>query len=221
MSLLSDILSGRLFNFKTAQGSDIDAGTSNKLLTTPLSLATSSLCFRQTGSASAGDPVVVGSSNKLMKSEVRGTAFNKDLGTTGGTVMEGNEVTAFVPFTIGSQLSMNVNTFSPGTDRQIIPPNNYCYAGRAATFLATLYADVKVDSGAIGEIALYDVAASAVVAGSTFAFNGTGFSIQHSNEFFLTPGKLYTYAIRKVSGAALSVIYIDAALLTFKMPKGL
>ena len=43
MSIIADILSGRIFKFKTALGSDVDAGTSDKLLVTPLSLKSSGL----------------------------------------------------------------------------------------------------------------------------------------------------------------------------------
>jgi hypothetical protein len=43
MSIISDILSGKLFKFRTATGSDVDAGTSDKLIITPLSLKNSSL----------------------------------------------------------------------------------------------------------------------------------------------------------------------------------
>lgn len=37
ISVISDLLSGRLFRFKTAKGSDVELGTSDKLLMTPKS----------------------------------------------------------------------------------------------------------------------------------------------------------------------------------------
>ncbi len=42
MSIISDILSGKIFKFKTASGADVDAGTSDKLIVTPSSLKNSS-----------------------------------------------------------------------------------------------------------------------------------------------------------------------------------
>lgn len=43
MSIISDILSGKLFKFRTAAGTDVDQGTSDKLIVTPLSLKNSAL----------------------------------------------------------------------------------------------------------------------------------------------------------------------------------
>ena len=219
MSRLIDLFSGMLFSFKSAQGADVNAGTSDKVLVTPLSIGNSSVCFRQVGMASPDDPVVVGSSNRQMKSEARQSAFNKNFGTTPGSVMEGNEVAAFLQFLMSQEVTSGSSSFSPGVEYGIIPDNGYYYTGRAASYTARLYAYVKADSGVTGEAALYDVAAGAVVTGSTISFTSNSYALLQSADFTLLPGKVYTYALRRVAGGLLTNARIRSAMITIKLPK--
>jgi hypothetical protein len=176
MSIIADILTGKLFRFKTATGPDVDAGVTDKKIVTPVSILASSFL---------------------------------------------SERTSVLHFPSASDVNTSSTNFQPGAIYNLTSStgNHYFLTNRQNSFTAKFFAYVKADSGAAGEICLWDIGASAIVTGSTIAFNNTGFSILASGEFSIQANKVYTYAIRKTSGGLLTNVSFRTALVTFKIPK--
>lgn len=160
MTLIADLLTGKFFRFRLAVGSDIIAGTSNKMLVTPKSL--------------------------------------KD---AGWVPISGN---VSLPFLLSQEVFVGSTSFSPGSLYGILPA--------AANYTAKLHAYAKADNGSAGEIALWDIAAGSMVNGSQISFNSSSYQLKSSSNFTVTPGKVYTFALRRTSFQA-GIIYLRTALL--------
>lgn len=160
MTLIADLLTGKFFRFRLAAGSDVIAGTSDKMLLTPKCLKEANI--------------------------IPGIAKPS------------------IPFMLTQEFFTGNTSFVPGSLYGILPA--------ATKYTAKLYAYAKVDNGSNGEIALWDVAAGSMVTGSQISFNSSSYQLKSSSNFTVTPGKVYTFAIRRTSFQA-GIIYLRTALL--------
>ena len=97
--------------------------------------------------------------------------------------------------------------------------NGYFFSGRGNSFSAQLIVYAKVDSGAVGEISLVDIATGLTVSGSPISVSSTSYGIVASPVFTIQAGKVYSYAMRRLSGGILTNVYLRTALITFSIPK--
>ncbi len=176
MGVLTDLLSGRLFRFKSALGTDVNLGTSDKLILTPKSVKDSELI---------------------------------------------REAVVTVSFPLDTAASSSNATFAFGTRWEIMPPtgNDFGFTARANQFSARLHIYGKVDSGATGEVCLVDAATGSIVNGSSIIISSTSYSILSSSPFTIDSNKLYTYGLRRVTGALFTSAFLRSALLSFTIPK--
>jgi hypothetical protein len=110
-----------------------------------------------------------------------------------------------IPFMLSQEVFTSFSSFSPGSLYGILPATS-------SVLHAKLYAYARADNGSTGEIALWDVAANAIVSGSQVSISSSSYQLKNSPEFAVTPGKVYTFAIRRASFQT-GFTYLRTALL--------
>lgn len=113
-----------------------------------------------------------------------------------------------IPFVLDQNVFGGFTTFSPGTHYGILPSGG-------GTLQAKLYAYGYTDFGTPGQACLWDVAANSQVAGSTVTLDSSSAALKVSALFNVTPGKVYTYALRRGSGSS-GFAYLRSALLAIQ-----
>jgi len=131
------------------------------------------------------------------------------------------EAASSICFDMDSAIQVATTTLTIGNRYALTAPtgNGYFFSGRGNSFSAQLTIYAKVDSGAVGEISLVDISTGLAVSGSQISVNSTSYVIDSSGVFTIQAGKVYSYAMRRLSGGILANVYLRTALITFSIPK--
>ncbi|MFL5763893.1 MAG: hypothetical protein ACJ77K_08140 [Bacteroidia bacterium] len=164
-----DILSGKIFRFKNANGSDINAGVSDKLIVTPEALSKSD-AFSNTS----------------------------------------------ISLVLPASLVSKSNTFTANAASFIIPANGGFFPKRKSIVQAQLFAFVLCDAGTSGELCVWDANTNAAVPNTNFSFTNTAWVCVNGNIIELEAGKIYTIALRRLTGTSPKAVQVKAATLTIK-----
>ncbi len=171
MGLFLDILTGRIFNFRNAKGTDINAGVSDALIVTPKALV--------------GSEVFCNTS---------------------------------IPLVFTSPLANKTTTFLVSTYQVVIPSNGFLFPNRGSKVKIQVCANVIAEGGSTGEVCIWDVYANVQVPSTNFSFSNAGWAIVNSPIYLLNAGKVYTLAVRKVTGVNSANVQLRSATMTIQIP---
>jgi hypothetical protein len=122
-----------------------------------------------------------------------------------------------IPLVLPSLYKVKSNLFALNPNVLLIPTNGYFFPNRSPIIQTQLFANTIVEAGLVGELCLVDVSNNKIVPNSSIVFKNTIYNTISSNVFYVEAGKVYSVALRRVSGTATQFVTLRALTLTLKL----
>ena len=122
-----------------------------------------------------------------------------------------------IPLVLPSLFRTKSALFVLNSNVLVIPTNGYFFPNRSNSIKTQLFANTIVDLGLVGELCLVDLSTNTIVPNSTISFKNSSYATTSSKVFYVEAGKVYSIAVRRVSGNSSKFVSVRALTLTLKL----